>query len=229
VLGIWHDVDAQLKNETSLKGLGQVEEAAHDKLINAQTEILRKEAELAEAKQKLDEMAYTDTLTNLPNRRHLDELLVSECQRTHRTKREFSICIADLDDFKKINDGYGHDMGDLVLKEVADIFTKSIRVTDTVGRWGGEEFIFILPETPVDGAIIFMERVRQGVMYHRFIKGDVELNVTVTLGAAGFVPEDNLETVIKHADLALYAGKKSGKNIAVEYKKQLEVIHSIYI
>jgi diguanylate cyclase len=159
----------------------------------------------------------------------MEELLDNESKRTNRTKREFSICMCDVDDFKQINDKYGHDMGDLVLQELSEVFQKNIRVTDAVGRWGGEEFLFLLPETPVQGAQLWMERVRQAVMAHRIIKGDLEINVTITLGATSFEPEDSLEKVIKQADLALYAGKKSGKNIAVEYKKQLEVIHSIYI
>jgi diguanylate cyclase (GGDEF)-like protein/PAS domain S-box-containing protein len=229
VLGIWHDVDSQLREETSLKGLDSVADSATEKLMSAQSEILKKEMELQNAYHKLDELAYTDVLTELPNRRHMEDMLQNEAKRTSRTKREFSICICDIDDFKKINDSYGHDVGDMVLKEVSAIFQNCIRTTDSVGRWGGEEFLFILTETPLKGSYIVMERVRQEVEQHKFINGETEIKVTVTLGASTYEPDSELENIIKQADLALYAGKKSGKNLAIEYTKQLEVIHSIYI
>ncbi len=222
VLGIFIDVDDQIRNERYLKEI-------NGKLKQANLEIKKKNEELQQTYFKLDELARTDTLTGLPNRRQLDEHLEIEVKRSIRSKHEFSICIADIDDFKQINDKYGHDMGDIVLKDLAEIFRTSTRTTDIAGRWGGEEFMFILPDTPSVGTLILMERVRQAVLNHTAQKGDLSLKITITLGFSTFYPDSNLEVVVKQADLALYAGKKSGKNLAVCYRKELETIHSVKI
>jgi diguanylate cyclase (GGDEF)-like protein/PAS domain S-box-containing protein len=229
ILSILNDIDKQIKSEISLKEINQALESSNNKLHLANNEIHKKNEELQLAYFKLGELARTDILTGLPNRRQLDEQLEIECRRAQRTKREFCICICDIDDFKSFNDSYGHDVGDIVLKELSGIFRKSIRTTDFVGRWGGEEFLFILPETPNDGALVLMERVRQNVMNHIIDQNGVVLKLTITLGYSTFFADSVLVDVIKHADLALYAGKKSGKNLAVSYRKELETIHSVQI
>lgn len=227
ILGIFNEVNDQLKIETNLRDDNQALEAVNERLKLANEEINKKNAELETAYVKLDEMARTDTLTNLPNRRQLEDQLLMESMRTMRTQRDFSVCIADIDDFKCINDNYGHDIGDIVLKDIANIFKQNTRSVDYIGRWGGEEFMFILPETPVTGAFVLMERVRLSVLNHIVQKGDIRFSVTVTLGFSSFGPESSLEDVLKQADLAMYAGKKRGKNIAVKYDKRLETVHSI--
>lgn len=227
VLGIIHDIDTQIKHENSLKTINAALEVVNDKLSAANKEIHQKNEELQLAYFKLDELARTDSLTGLPNRRQLEELLEVEVNRTNRTKREFSICIGDIDKFKNVNDTYGHDFGDIVLKDIAHIFEKSTRTTDIIGRWGGEEFLFILPETPLSGALVLMERVRQFVMGHEFTKDDTTIKSTMTLGFSSFMPGNDLQDIIKQADIALYAGKKSGRNIAVAYSPGLEAIHKI--
>jgi diguanylate cyclase (GGDEF)-like protein/PAS domain S-box-containing protein len=227
ILGIIHDIDSQIRHENSLKTINSALEVVNDKLSAANKEIHKKNEELQLAYFKLDELARTDALTGLPNRRQLEELLDVEVKRTNRTKREFSVCMGDIDKFKNINDTYGHDMGDVVLKELARIFENSTRTTDIIGRWGGEEFLFILPETPLNGALVLMERVRQFVMAHKFEHGSTVINATITLGFSSFLPGNDLTDIIKQADIALYAGKKSGRNIAVAYSKGLEAIHSI--
>lgn len=229
ILGLFHDIDAQIKSENSLKEINHALETVNEQIKHANLEIHKKNEELQRAYSKLDELARTDKLTGLPNRRQLEEQLDIEVKRSIRSKREFSVCIGDIDDFKHINDTYGHDMGDLVLIELAKVFRESIRTTDITGRWGGEEFLFILPETPGLGALVLMERVRQFVCSKPVVKGDTEVKVSVTLGFSTFYPDSDLEKVIKQADLALYAGKKSGKNLAVSYTKQLEIIHSVQI
>ncbi len=229
ILGLFHDIDAQIKSENSLKEINHALEAVNEQIKHANLEIHKKNEELQLAYSKLDELARTDKLTGLPNRRKLEEQLDIEVKRSIRSKREFSVCIGDIDDFKHINDTYGHDIGDVVLIELAKVFKESIRTTDITGRWGGEEFLFILPETPGLGALVLMERVRQFVCSKPVVKGDTEVKVSVTLGFSTFYPDSDIEKVIKQADLALYAGKKSGKNLAVSYTKQLEVIHSVQI
>ncbi|MBM4399702.1 MAG: GGDEF domain-containing protein [Candidatus Cloacimonetes bacterium] len=226
VLNIFLDINEQIKNENSLKTINHALESVNEKLKAANKEIHKKNEELQLAYFKLDDLARTDALTGLPNRRQLEELLEVEMSRTNRTKREFCICIGDIDNFKRINDTYGHDVGDIVLKDIASIFSRSTRTTDTIGRWGGEEFLFILPETPLNGTLVLMERVRQFVMSHKVQKDDLTFSVTITLGFSVFNPGCIIEEVVKQADIALYAGKKSGKNIAVAYTKGLEAINS---
>lgn len=229
IFGVFTDFNEQANNDETLFSTNQQLEDSNEKLVSANTEIQKKNEELELAYKKLEEMARTDPLTNLPNRRQLEEHLNMEVNRTKRNQVQFSICLCDVDNFKQINDNYGHDMGDLVLREISEIFKSTIRATDIVGRWGGEEFMFILQETPLDGAMMLLERVRQLVETHKFIKEDSEIVISVSLGASTFYADSELEKVIKQADLALYAAKKSGKNIAIKYTKQLEVIHSIYI
>lgn len=227
IIGIFHDMDEQIQKEHYLREINHSLEEVNEKLIQANTEIHKKNEELQLAYFKLDELARTDKLTGLPNRRQLEEQLDLEVRRTIRSKKEFSICIADIDDFKHINDTYGHDVGDIVLKDLANIIRKSTRTTDIAGRWGGEEFMFILPETDSAGTLVLMERVRQSVISHRVLKDDKVITITLTLGFSTFYIDSNLDEIIKQADLALYAGKKSGKNLAVCYTKKLESIFTI--
>jgi diguanylate cyclase (GGDEF)-like protein/PAS domain S-box-containing protein len=229
VLIILQDIDSLMKTEDTLKHINQALEAVNDRLTKANQEIQKKNKQLQAVRKQLVELARTDSLTGLPNRRQLEESLLKESHRTNRSLREFSICIGDIDDFKNVNDNYGHDIGDQVLRDVAGIFKESTRSTDVIGRWGGEEFLFMLPETPVDGAMTLMERIRQFVQNHVTRLGDVSLSVTMTFGCSAYLPGNDLDQVIKQADLALYAGKKDpNKNLAVKFEKHLEIIHSIH-
>jgi len=227
ILGIFHDIDTHIEKENSLIEINHALEEVNERLIKANAVIVKKNEELQSAYNQVDELSRTDNLTGLPNRRQLDEQLAFEVKRSIRSKHEFCICIGDIDDFKLINDNYGHDVGDLVLKELADVIRKCTRTTDLAGRWGGEEFMFILPETPSVGALVLMERVRQTVADSKVLRNGETISFTMTLGFSTFTPDSDLEEVVRQADLALYAGKKSGKNLAVCYRKELEVIHSI--
>jgi diguanylate cyclase (GGDEF)-like protein/PAS domain S-box-containing protein len=224
VLKVFQDLDVYIQKENSLKEINNALEELNEKLQKANIEISRKNSELRQAYTKLDELSRTDKLTGLPNRRQLEDQLDFEARRTVRSKHEFTICIGDIDDFKHVNDTYGHDVGDLVLKDIADIINNCTRTTDIAGRWGGEEFLFILPETPALGALVLMERVRQTIFTHRTVKDDISVSVTLTLGFSIFKADSKLEDILKQADLALYAGKKCGKNLAVCYKEELETI-----
>ena len=126
-----------------------------------------------------------------------------------RYKTEFSILLLDIDDFKKINDTYGHDVGDYVLKTVAKTLKENTRTTDVVGRWGGEEFIIVCENTNLDGSKILAEHLRDIVYKTNFEKVG---NITISLGIAQFKENDTISSVFKRADNRLYIAKTTGKN-----------------
>lgn len=164
---------------------------------------------------RVADLANTDPLTQLPNRRRLWDLLENEVLRAERSGRSFIIALADIDNFKKFNDSYGHHCGDAVLRHVAGVMRGSLRRTDMLGRWGGEEFLFILPETPLHGAVDVLEKVRRCVEEVPCKFGGELYHVTVTFGAASFGRKQTLEGGISQADDALYQGKEQGRNRVV--------------
>jgi diguanylate cyclase (GGDEF)-like protein len=172
--------------------------------------------ELEEANRQLGKAARADYLTGLPNRRGFIERATEEFSSMRRTGRRCAILIADIDDFKEINDTWGHDCGDAILVEVARVLEDGARESDIVARWGGEEFIFLLRGTSLDGAELAGEKIRAAIETHRFTwsAGDEETTIPVamTIGVAEASPDHNLEAVTSLADAALYRGKRHGKN-----------------
>ncbi|MBP7194434.1 MAG: diguanylate cyclase [Candidatus Cloacimonetes bacterium] len=164
---------------------------------------------------QLSKMARHDTLTGLYNRRAMDSIMIREHKRAHRYKRGFAIAIGDVDNFKMINDTYGHDCGDMVLKHMAETFLEWIRDTDTVGRWGGEEFLFVFSETTCEGARIVAERIRSSLDNKLFRCGDHEFHLSLTIGFSYHSEQVSVEQMIAEADKALYKGKGNGKNQVV--------------
>jgi diguanylate cyclase (GGDEF)-like protein len=161
---------------------------------------------------ELDHIARSDPLTGLANRRHLDEQLAVHAASAARHNHELSVAVIDIDNFKSVNDTYGHNAGDTVLREVARRLAETARVEDVVGRWGGEEFIVILPHCSVDDAAIVSERIRQAVGATPIQAEDgISIYVTVSVGCAG----GGVDRVIERADAALYAAKKGGRNRTV--------------
>ncbi len=156
----------------------------------------------------------TDPLTGVSNRRALDETLVSMFAMMNRYELPFSIVILDIDHFKKINDEQGHLYGDSILKSVAKLLDDNVRDTDVVTRYGGEEFVIVLPQTSLLGACVFSDRLRQ----------QIEQNLPLTLsgGVAGAVDGDNPQTLLARADAALYSAKAAGRNL-VFYHTGLEI------
>lgn len=153
--------------------------------------------------------ARTDALTGLPNRLKLNEVLASELARYQRYKTPFSLALFDIDHFKQINDTYGHQQGDQVLQQVARVVRQLIRAVDTVGRWGGEEFLLVLPETPLAGAVTTVERLRQAVAAADY--GPVG-RVTASFGVAEVRAGDDADKLLRRADTALYRAKNRGRN-----------------
>jgi len=162
---------------------------------------------------RLYEMAVTDSLTKLFIRRHFMQRLDGEFKRAKRYGHELSMLMLDIDHFKELNDTYGHQAGDKVLVEVARLFKRTIRGTDIVGRYGGEEFCILLPETSTSGAITFAERVRQEMEEMIIDFNNIELRTTISIGTATLPRDANSPTeLISTADLAMYKSKEGGRN-----------------
>lgn len=158
-------------------------------------------------------LSLTDPLTGLYNRRHLDNNLEREFLRAKRYKNNLSIAVIDIDFFKKVNDTYGHLCGDYVLKEVAYMILDTLRKTDLVFRYGGEEFVAILTETPLDKAVIPLERLRRTIEAYPFTYKGAEFQVTISIGVNS--TESGVETAgefLDGADKALYSAKSNGRN-----------------
>ena len=145
----------------------------------------------------------------------MNEKINEEFVRFQRQGTVFSLVIADIDFFKKINDTHGHLTGDRMLKCLAADFLKAIRACDIVARWGGEEFLFLLPDTELDQAIVFSERIRKTIAETSYTSNNTELNLTLTFGVSAIQPGEAAETVLKRADDALYEGKLTGRNCVV--------------
>lgn len=175
-------------------------------------EVAERTAELSEANRLLMETARVDPLTGLYNRRGFTSEAESEVQRVFRSGRSFSVVLADVDHFKSINDRYGHACGDHVLTRVADKLRDNLRDVDRVARWGGEEFILLLPETDPEGAAVAAEKLREIVADNLFEFGGHRLQVTMTFGVSSFRRGESLDSCIARADRALYRGKDEGRN-----------------
>jgi diguanylate cyclase (GGDEF)-like protein len=162
----------------------------------------------------MKDMAIYDTLTQLYNRRHLDQVLEEEFRNSMLSKQPVSIIMVDIDHFKTINDRYGHDEGDKALIHIASILTGSLRKYDTVSRFGGEEFLVILPRTIMKDAVVIAERIRRAVEADPLSVGDEKIHLTVSLGIAAIpaIWPDSKEEFIKCADTALYEAKNKGRN-----------------
>ena len=162
-----------------------------------------------EVNQKLQQQATQDPMTGLLNRRGFNNEVSRQLDTVERENIPLSIVLIDIDFFKKINDKYGHDVGDICLKELAECLQKTIRRTDSAARFGGEEFILLLPNTDIEAAARLAEKVRLTVEQAIF---NEKLRMTVTAGVAQYFPSEIIEQTTKRADVALYRGKESGRN-----------------
>jgi len=162
--------------------------------------------------EKLEWDSKTDSLTGLNNRRYIMEKLEYEFIKYKRNKKNFSIIITDIDFFKKVNDNFGHDCGDYVLKMVSQSLKRVVREQDSVCRWGGEEFLLLLPETEIEGARIFSERIRKIIESQIIEYNGVQVPITMTFGVTVNEDYEMINDTIKKADTALYEGKNLGRN-----------------
>ena len=165
--------------------------------------------ELKEKNMELERIVVIDGLTNLFNHKYAVKKLEEEVSRCKRHKRKLSVAMLDIDKFKLINDIYGHQYGDEVLIKVSNIFKNHIRVSDMIGRYGGEEFILILPETDLQGAVQITEKLRVAIAEAAF--GKENLKVTISCGIAEMENENTAE-LIKKSDICMYKAKENGRN-----------------
>ncbi|NQU67300.1 MAG: sensor domain-containing diguanylate cyclase [Candidatus Marinimicrobia bacterium] len=161
---------------------------------------------------ELEKIAMLDHLTHLANRAYIEKEFHSRIQEKNRYQLSFGVIFIDIDFFKNINDTYGHDAGDMVLKRVAESFTKSARPYDFFGRWGGEEFVAIIRNVDKQTLIMVGERYRKLVQSLDIEIGGKKLEVTVSMGATMIEPADDMSSVIQRADKLMYVSKNEGRN-----------------
>ena len=167
----------------------------------------------AQRHRTVEKQALVDGLTGLANRRLCTAALDKELARAGRFGESLALVLADLDDFKSINDRFGHPTGDEVLRAFAELLQASVREIDLAGRWGGEEFVLLLPETDLDGGVRLAERIRQTLDGHEFSGPDpARFRVSASFGVAAFPEAPSEDQLVAAADAALYDAKRSGKN-----------------
>ena len=195
------EILARVRTHLELRGLIQ----QHERLI----------MDLREMNEKLDTLSKTDTLTQLSNRRDILTHLEAEKNRFERSGMTFSLIIADIDHFKKFNDTFGHETGDSILKEVSDLLRKNTRPEDIVARWGGEEFLILLPNTKLKGAETLALKLKDTINQRSFSIGDATHTVTLSYGVNAYQGHESIDECIKKADECMYAAKNQGRNQVV--------------
>jgi two-component system, cell cycle response regulator len=192
--------------------------------VRSMLRIKRLQDQLEATNRELEQLSISDGLTGLYNHRHLHEILADEYERSRRTEESMSVVMLDLDRFKEVNDTHGHQAGDRVLEELAAILRECAREIDKLGRYGGEEFMAILPDSDPEAGAIFAERVRELVENQQFdIQADEPLRMTISAGVASYPAHDadSPRRLVHQADLALYSAKHSGRNRVVRFSPDL--------
>jgi diguanylate cyclase (GGDEF)-like protein len=187
-------------------------QASHQREVTLRERLQDESRRLAAANERLLVLARQDVLTGTFNRRHLVEELEREMQALRRYYSGFSIISFDIDHFKAINDNFGHQIGDAVLKGLTQLVQDGLREIDVFGRWGGEEFLCILPNTPFDEALLCAERLRRQLSVARLVGTHPELVVTASFGVASCQPDEGVDSLIGRVDAALYDAKAAGRN-----------------
>nr|WP_275888492.1 GGDEF domain-containing protein [Desulfobulbus alkaliphilus] len=180
-------------------------------LVAAERRLTQANQQLLVSNEKLQYSASTDKLTGLMNRHRFLDVAERELLQYERYQRDFSIILLDLDHFKQVNDQYGHNVGDFVLKQTAEILLHCSRKQDAVARWGGEEFIMLLPATELDTAVLVAERIRRSIEDYNYESG---IKLTGSLGVASLARLDALDigALVNAADERLYQSKHGGRN-----------------
>lgn len=182
--------------------------SSHKELVEARQTMERMESELAETRSLLHE----DALTGARNRRGMDESLAREVSRAKRDQVKLTVAMVDLDHFKKVNDTHGHDAGDKLLVHLATLIKTMLRESDTLVRYGGEEFLMILPDTDLRGGGLVLGRLQQMLAKNPMVYEGKEIPVTFSAGLAQLTENENGHALVVRADTALYDAKRSGRN-----------------
>ena len=161
--------------------------------------------------EELEKLATTDTLTGIYNRRKFDEILTEEISRTKRYGGTFCLIMFDIDNFKYINDRYGHDAGDYVLKSVVEKIKGYLRESDKFSRWGGEEFLILCPKTSITEGVVIADRIKETVKEISYRS----MNITISVGVVQYSRDDTKENILKRVDKAMYLAKNTGKDKVV--------------
>ena len=189
---------------------------SYRRIQRLESEMIRRrevEMQLLKSEKLFKNLSITDDLTQLYNSRYFYKRLKKEIKRLIRYKQPLSLLLIDIDDFKKINDRYGHLQGDNILKQTGIVIQDCLRNTDSAYRYGGEEFTIILPETGIEDAINVAQRIRKSFVAQDFSSITNEtMHISVSIGACQFKPEEAMEAFVKRTDDALYVAKRSGKN-----------------
>lgn len=191
---------------------------ARDKMVLARQEVQDAEQRIhtLEAKlQHMSELVREDQLTGSLNRRGLDDVFERETARSDRRGTPLCIAMLDLDDFKRLNDTYGHLAGDAALKHLVKIVKETLRSMDVIARFGGEEFLILLPETTVEAAASTMTRLQRELTRHFFLHDNEKVLITFSAGVALRLPNEDQAELVKRADRAMYQAKQTGKNRVV--------------
>jgi diguanylate cyclase (GGDEF)-like protein len=214
------NLQRRIAEQESQKAKEQLESRVEERtreLNNALLEVSDLAAQLNESLLEVEHLAVTDRLTETYNRRKFDEMVVYEHQRAEHGHAPFSLIMFDIDHFKLVNDQYGHSVGDEVLRQLVRLVKSLIRQSDLLIRWGGEEFLILLPTTEDQEAGAFAERIRTTVESEKF--GQVE-NLTISLGVAQLLVNDTTDSVLKRVDNALYQAKDGGRNRVIIYSEK---------
>ncbi len=185
------------------------------RLSELRNKLKNQRAELAQALERIQKMATRDDLTLLTNRRHMNELLAYEKERHDRKGHALSLALLDIDWFKRVNDVHGHAAGDEVLRDFARQALGAVRSTDVLARWGGEEFLVMLPDTEPQAAAMVLERMRAQMAAHEFSAGEVPLKISFSAGLTVARSGEPIADTIARSDAALYAAKAAGRNRVV--------------
>ncbi|WED24504.1 diguanylate cyclase [Vibrio sp. JC009] len=190
-------------------GIVQARVRNHIALAKARRKLAEAHALLEMKNEQLEVMASRDSLTGICNRFSLDESLNKELNQAERYGRSFSVIIMDIDHFKKVNDTFGHQVGDETLKTIAGLLKNGVRQSDICGRWGGEEFLIICPESGSDGAFVLAEHLRAKIKAYPM---PTSKNITASFGIASFQRGESANSLLTRADRALYYAKTEGRN-----------------
>ena len=202
VSGVFRSIATQALRKDLLTRQNIQLNQAMDRLRAAQKQLAAKNRELAT-------LSEIDALTQLYNRRKIDQIMGECTKQASQQMQPLALALLDIDRFKSFNDQYGHQVGDKIIREVADLLRRNARGNDSIGRWGGEEFLVVSPDTGPEAAAALSERLRSAIETHDFLTGH---RVTGSIGVANFRPGDDTETLLKRADEALYRSKATGRN-----------------